>query len=72
MKPILSERNIAGVLFILVIAVFAFAHEDSKKRSNQYNVSTPVISVSGSTASFVEIAGELNPQSGLKKSVVIK
>jgi hypothetical protein len=39
MKKILSERNIAGILFILVMVAFSFAHEDSKKRSSLYNVS---------------------------------
>jgi hypothetical protein len=38
MRNILSERNIAGLLFVLVIVAFSFAHEDSKKRSLNYNV----------------------------------
>ena len=40
MRKILSERNIAGLLFVMVIIAFSFAHEDSKKRSLNYNVST--------------------------------
>jgi hypothetical protein len=40
MRKILSERNIAGLLFVLVIIAFSFAHEDSKKRSLNYNVSS--------------------------------
>lgn len=44
MRKILSEKNIAGLLFILVIIAFSFAHEDSKKRSLNYNVSTQSVS----------------------------
>ncbi|TMI92859.1 MAG: hypothetical protein E6H08_11390 [Bacteroidetes bacterium] len=44
MKKILSERNIAGLLFVMVIVAFSFAHEDSKKRSLNYNVSTHAVS----------------------------
>lgn len=44
MRKILSERNIAGFLFVLVILVFSFAHEDSKKRSLNYNVSSEYLS----------------------------
>jgi hypothetical protein len=40
MRKILSERNIASLLFVMVIIAFSFAHEDSKKRSLNYNVST--------------------------------
>jgi hypothetical protein len=40
MRKILSEKNIAGLLFVMVIIAFSFAHEDSKKRSSNYNVST--------------------------------
>ena len=72
MKKILSERNIAGVLFILVIAVFSFAHEDSKKRNNHYNVSTPGISTSGTTASISKLTGNLNLESAQEKSEEIK
>jgi len=72
MKKILSERNIAGVLFILVIAVFAFAHEDSKKRNNHYDVSTPRITVSNTTASIAEVTGNLTTEPDPKKSEEIK
>jgi hypothetical protein len=44
MRKILSERNIAGLLFVLVIIAFSFAHEDSKKRSLNYNVSSEYLS----------------------------
>jgi hypothetical protein len=44
MRKILSERNIAGLLFVLVILAFSFAHEDSKKRSLNYNVSSKYLS----------------------------
>lgn len=44
MRKILSEKNIASLLFILVIIAFSFAHEDSKKRSLNYNVSSKYLS----------------------------
>jgi len=44
MRKILSERNIASLLFVMVIIAFSFAHEDSKKRSSNYNVSTQSVS----------------------------
>ena len=44
MRKILSEKNIAGLLFVLVILSFSFAHEDSKKRSLNYNVSSEYLS----------------------------
>jgi hypothetical protein len=31
MKRILSERNLAGILFIAALIVFSFAQEDAKK-----------------------------------------
>jgi hypothetical protein len=40
MRKILSEKNIAALLFVLVIIAFSFAHEDSKKRSSNYNVAS--------------------------------
>jgi len=40
MTKLLSEKNIAGFLFVMVIIAFSFAHEDSKKRSLNYDVST--------------------------------
>ena len=72
MKKIFSEKNIAGVLFILVIAVFSFAHEDSKKRNNHYNVSNPGISASVTTVSIVQNTGNINPVSTPGKSEAIK
>ena len=39
MRKILSEKNVAAFLFVLVILAFSFAHEDSKKRSLNYNAS---------------------------------
>ena len=44
MRKILSEKNVAAFLFVLVIVIFSFAHEDSKKRSSNYNVSSRMIS----------------------------
>jgi hypothetical protein len=44
MRKILSEKNIAALLFVLVILAFSFAHEDSKKRSLNYNVSLQYLS----------------------------
>ena len=65
MKQILSEKNIAGLLFILVMVAFSLAHEDSKKRSDQYNVSTPSITSGRSTVhtetkNFVQTSGTKN------------
>lgn len=36
MKRYLSERNLAGLLFIMVLIAFSLAHEDSKKKDPQY------------------------------------
>jgi hypothetical protein len=44
MRKILSEKNVAAILFVLVILAFSFAHEDSKKRSLHYNVSAKYLS----------------------------
>lgn len=44
MRKILSEKNIAALLFVLVIVAFSFAHEDSKKRSLNYNVASKYLS----------------------------
>lgn len=44
MRKILSEKNVATVLFVLVILAFSFAHEDSKKRSLNYNASVEYLS----------------------------
>jgi len=52
MRKILSEKNIAGLLFVLVIIAFSFAHEDSKKRSLNYNVSTHSVSPDKSSSSL--------------------
>jgi len=39
MKSMLSERNFAAILFVMVLIAFSFAHEDSKKRDVFYNTS---------------------------------
>jgi hypothetical protein len=44
MRKILSEKNIAALLFVLVIIVFSFAHEDSKKRSLNYSETAQYLS----------------------------
>jgi RecB family endonuclease NucS len=44
MRRILSEKNVAALLFVMVIVAFSFAHEDSKKRSVNYNVSSKSLS----------------------------
>lgn len=36
MKPILSERNIVVVLFVMVLIIFSLAQEDSKKMESMY------------------------------------
>ena len=55
MRKILSEQNVAGVLFILVVVIFSFAHEYSKKRNERYNVSVPSINVENTSASVITI-----------------
>jgi hypothetical protein len=52
MRKILSEKNIAAFLFVLVILAFSFAHEDSKKRSLNYNVSSQYVSPEKRTPSL--------------------
>jgi hypothetical protein len=52
MRKILSEKNIAALLFVLVILSFSFANEDSKKRSLNYNVSTRSVSPEKSASSL--------------------
>jgi hypothetical protein len=54
MKKILSEKNIAAILFLLVFIVFSFAHEDSKKRYSNYNTSIPVISENNAESSLAD------------------
>jgi hypothetical protein len=54
MRKILSEKNVAAVLFVLVIVVFSFAHEDSKKRSSNYNVSANYLSPDKRTPALTE------------------
>jgi len=65
MRKILSERNIAGLLFVLVIIAFSFAHEDSKKRSLNYNVSSKYLSPDKRVPS-------LTVNAGVPKDVVVK
>ncbi len=36
MKPILSERNVVVVLFVMVLIIFSLAQEDSKKMESMY------------------------------------
>jgi hypothetical protein len=66
MKKLLSEKNIAGVLFILVLVIFSFAHEYSKKRNEHYNVSVPAISSENTSASIITI--KKNTASSTKQS----
>jgi hypothetical protein len=65
MRKILSERNIAGLLFVLVILAFSFAHEDSKKRSLNYNVSSKYLSPDKRVPS-------LTANAAITKEVVVK
>jgi hypothetical protein len=53
MKNYLSEKNIAAILFIMVLVIFSFAHEYSKKRDHHYNVSAPVINADNISASVI-------------------
>jgi hypothetical protein len=66
MRKVLSEKNIAGLLFVLVILAFSFAHEDSKKRSLNYNVSSkylspekrvPTLTANGAVAKDIVVKG---------------
>lgn len=57
MKKFLSEKNIAAILFIMVLVIFSFAHEYSKKRDHQYNVSSPTINVDNTSASVITVKG---------------
>jgi hypothetical protein len=52
MRKILSERNIASLLFVMVIIAFSFAHEDSKKRNLNYNVSAHSVLPENSSSSL--------------------
>ena len=52
MRKILSEKNVAAILFVLVILAFSFAHEDSKKRSSNYSVSANSSSPEKSSATL--------------------
>ena len=65
MKKILSERNIAALLFLVVIVVFSFAHEDSKKRQSNYSTSFPSISKENTSASITseKVRKEVNTPS---------
>jgi len=55
MRKILSEKNVAAILFILVLVAFSFAHEDSKKRSHYYNASTIQIHQDHSSTSLITV-----------------
>jgi hypothetical protein len=65
MRKFLSERNIAGLLFVLVILAFSFAHEDSKKRSLNYNVSSKYLSPDKRVPS-------LTANAAITKDIVVK
>jgi hypothetical protein len=55
MRKILSEKNVAALLFVMVIVAFSFAHEDSKKRSVNYNVSSKSHSPDKNTGNISEV-----------------
>jgi hypothetical protein len=70
MKKILSERNIAGMLFILVMVAFSFAYEDSKKRNKHYIISsTPSVSALKTTAAINTSKKNIVPAMELSVSV---
>ena len=46
MKRILSEKNIAVVLFVMVLITFSLAQEDSKKMEKMYNGATTATAAS--------------------------
>jgi hypothetical protein len=58
MRRILSEKNIAAFLFVLVILTFSLAHEDSKKRSVNYNVNTKSLSPENKNTSLTSKTAE--------------
>ncbi|HEY6064127.1 MAG TPA: hypothetical protein VIV35_10990 [Chitinophagaceae bacterium] len=37
MKPILSEKNIVVILFVMVLITFSLAQEDSRKMEKMYS-----------------------------------
>ena len=37
MRPILSERNIVVILFVMVLITFSLAQEDSRKMEKMYS-----------------------------------
>jgi hypothetical protein len=64
MRKIISERNVAAFLFVLVIVIFSFAHEDSKKRSSNYSVSTRLVSPDKTLPALISISPkQVNPVS---------
>jgi hypothetical protein len=63
MRKILSEKNFAALLFIMVIVAFSFAHEDSKKRSINYNVSSKSISLDKKTGNISAVKTAEKPVS---------
>ena len=52
------ERNIAGLLFVLVLVVFSFAERDSKKMERRY---TTARLLKKTTPVVLEVAAELPP-----------
>jgi hypothetical protein len=47
MKRLLTERNLVGILFVLVLITFSFAQNETKKMEQQYglqsSIPTPVL-----------------------------
>ncbi|HLF46024.1 MAG TPA: hypothetical protein VI548_06345 [Chitinophagaceae bacterium] len=70
MKKILSEKNIVAILFLLVFVAFTFAHEDSKKRYKNYQVSFPAISPANSTTLLLSNQENPAPETRLVNPVV--
>lgn len=68
MRKILSERNFAAILFVLVIAAFSFAHEDSKKRSLNYNLSSITVAPEKPATTLSDNSITKKPETPLNKN----
>jgi hypothetical protein len=59
MKKFLSEKTIVSLLFILVLVIFSFAHEYSKRINEHYNTLTPKINVDHASASVIKLQNNI-------------
>jgi hypothetical protein len=68
MKPILSERNLVVVLFIMVLITFSMAQEDSRKMETVQVASKPAASKNF----LAEQTPAVKDAQSVKKASVIK